>query len=318
MAWVLPDAEASRKLVSEHRSACEAFSLVTLAFNLFFLLAWVCYFFKIDFLGWLLLLAILAFFVFGRAHELLAPAFVLIASCVLGLRLWSIGAIPHLPPPVKAIATTDLACLAPVCLFGFALCPYLDLTFHHARQSNGPTAGRVAFAVGFGVFFLAAILFTLAYSGWVVYPGVFIIPLAFAAPLAFYLSIQLLLKVAMHLHAIKPSMRARTILLSGSAIIVLASWCNAHNAFDNFSGISTGEQIYLCFLSFYGLVFPAYVWICIFGKRSRFIWLAAVLITSPMYWMGFIERQMFWLLPGVAIVFAARFLPPTMKARTAP
>jgi uncharacterized protein YxjI len=56
----------------------------------------------------------------------------------------------------------QLLYLAPVCLFGFALCPYLDLTFHRARQHT--TSPRAAFGVGFALLFLAMILFTVLYS----------------------------------------------------------------------------------------------------------------------------------------------------------
>ena len=51
-------------------------------------------------------------------------------------------------------------------LFGFALCPYLDLTFHRARQSLAGRDAKTAFGVGFGVLFALMILFTLGYSGW--------------------------------------------------------------------------------------------------------------------------------------------------------
>jgi hypothetical protein len=51
-----------------------------------------------------------------------------------------------------------LASLAPVCVFGFLACPYLDLTFHRARQrSNRP---RASFGWGFGFFFLLMFVFT--------------------------------------------------------------------------------------------------------------------------------------------------------------
>ena len=33
----------------------------------------------------------------------------------------------------------DLIWLTPVCLLGFLLCPYLDLTFHHVRQETTPS-----------------------------------------------------------------------------------------------------------------------------------------------------------------------------------
>src|SRR6185369_5670532 len=62
------------------------------------------------------------------------------------------------PPPTGALL------IAPVCLFGFLLCPYLDLTFHRARQQLSRAQARAAFTFGFGVFFLLMIGFTLAYA----------------------------------------------------------------------------------------------------------------------------------------------------------
>src|SRR5580693_2580416 len=41
MAWVLPDADSSRKLEKEHRTACALFSLATLSFHVFFLVAYL-------------------------------------------------------------------------------------------------------------------------------------------------------------------------------------------------------------------------------------------------------------------------------------
>jgi hypothetical protein len=34
----------------------------------------------------------------------------------------------------------------------------------------------------------------------------------------------------------------------------------------------------------------------------------AVVVAGPMYWMGFIERQWVWLVPGLGVVLLARLL----------
>jgi hypothetical protein len=312
MAWVLPDAEASRELVRQHKTACLGFSLATIAFNSFFL-GWIT---GTAGLVWVLIggaVLILLMLVYG---ELPATAIVLIVSCAVATKLALSGAIPHVALAPNPVPVGDLLCLIPVCGFGFALCPYMDLTFHQARQANGRDGGRAAFALGFGVFFLFMILFTLAYSGWIINPQAFVL-FTGLLPLVIYLATQTALKLVLH-YTVFGRLTYRAIILAiVVAAISLGIWCNDHDAHTQLRRGNAGEQIYLCFLSFYGLVFPAYVWICIFGKRSRSIWLAAVLIAAPMYWMGFIERQMIWLLPGVAIVFAARFLPALMKPRIA-
>jgi hypothetical protein len=102
-----------------------------------------------------------------------------------------------------------------------------------------------------------------------------------------------------------------------------------------------GEVGYRVFMSFYGLLFPAYVWLCMIpsraagtgelhsgidgpiGRRKLFVLLITVAIAAPMYWLGFIERQEVWLLPGLGVVLLSRaavpggFLPPKRATRVA-
>jgi hypothetical protein len=83
-----------------------------------------------------------------------------------------------------------------------------------------------------------------------------------------------------------------------------------------YHGISGAELTYRLFMAFYGLVFPAYVWICMaptrglpeVPRRAMTTFILATLIAAPMYWMGFIERRTLWLLPGVAIVLLAQLV----------
>ncbi|HVU64170.1 MAG TPA: hypothetical protein VHC70_09350, partial [Phycisphaerales bacterium] len=89
-----------------------------------------------------------------------------------------------------------------------------------------------------------------------------------------------------------------------------------------------GEIIYRCFMSFYGLVFPAYVWLCmiptrdghsgIAGPRGRLklaVLAGACLLAAPCYWMGFIERVEWWLAPGLGVVLLARL---AVRGRVSP
>ncbi len=155
-------------MVAEHRTACVAFSAVTLAFHLFFLywmtskdlmpiafaIAAVAAGFGLGFLArrktgldfvlaWLVLLVSLAVFGRGLAHPVFGVANPIEISHFTGAMLG----------------------LAPVCIFGFLLCPYLDVTFHRARQETAPGPGKAAFGVGFGVIFLLMIVLTLMYAG---------------------------------------------------------------------------------------------------------------------------------------------------------
>ena len=82
-------------------------------------------------------------------------------------------------------------------------------------------------------------------------------------------------------------------------------WLPDHERFTSlFSAMLTGEAIYRLFMAFYGLVFPAYVWVCMvplgrgaLGLRPRAVlaWGGGVVLAVPMFWMGFIEGRMWWL-----------------------
>jgi hypothetical protein len=92
------------------------------------------------------------------------------------------------------------------------------------------------------------------------------------------------------------------------------------------------ENIYRLFMGFYGLVFPAYVWLCMIptrdghsGTRGRsgqlklMVWAVAVALAAPAFWMGFIECRTWWLAPGLAVVLFARlFLPRSSPDRPEP
>jgi hypothetical protein len=77
-------------------------------------------------------------------------------------------------------------------------------------------------------------------------------------------------------------------------------------------------------MAFYGLVFPTYVWLFMVpSMRKRrpvaaepprpatVIFFAAVIVlAAPGFWMGFIEGQMLWLVPALAVVLLSRLLLP--------
>ena len=70
---------------------------------------------------------------------------------------------------------------------------------------------------------------------------------------------------------------------------------------------AAGEVPYLLFMGFYGLVFPAYAWAALAG-RGRVNWrilALGILLAMPCYYVGFVGRQMVWLVPGLAIALVA-------------
>jgi hypothetical protein len=231
--------------------------------------------------------------------------------------------VSNLPAPGHPLS--GLLYLAPVCIFGFLLCPYLDLTFHRARQATSPRAGAVAFAVGFGGPFLLMIVFTFWYAR-------LLAPLAAGQPatylperlrwaIAAHMAAQLGYTVGVHWTALgwRPPFTDSAKVLGGLLGFVAGLLPQGIGLFAGHlaaTRLSRGELVYRAFLAFYGLIFPAYVWLCMLPtpdgarvtRRKLRVFAIATIAAAPMYWMGFIERQMIWLLPGLAVVLLARLL----------
>lgn len=320
MGWVLKDG-TSETVVRVHRSAIAAFSVVTAAYQLFF-----------------------AFWIFGVLGTSGMVAAVLFLSAVafccsiLGQRAVVIGAMMTLVASVGFVLTKDWVppaglagtdrvfdsmpssqalLLAPACALGFLLCPYLDATFHIARQRTSRSAGRAAFSVGFGFFFLAMILLSLAYAepvAWILghpkpdrYPWSTGIRGHWVVQLAFTIGIHWAGVLGHGVVSMAFLARVGFTVLAGLLLSLIVGWAGMNAA-------TGGEIIYRLFLGFYGLVFPAYVWLCMLPGKGRVAptksqWIVTgitILVASPMYYLGFIHNKMMWLLPGVAVVLLAR------------
>jgi hypothetical protein len=164
MGWVVKSPELSTSIVRRHRPACIAFSLVTMAFQAFFyaLLLGSGTFRPAPL--WMPVVPVAAAVAgCGRrpATRFLGAVAVLAFSGAVFV-VYFLGGDPAVVSSVDA-RPMEVVWLAPICAFGFGLCPYLDLTFHRARRNLPGAAGARAFGVGFVVFFLPMILFTLAY-----------------------------------------------------------------------------------------------------------------------------------------------------------
>lgn len=323
MGWVLRDADASRRFLIAHRPACVAFSAVTIAFHAFFA-AWII---RAVVGAWAGVAVAVIFALVWMTVSLwdTGALFAAVVAIIVSLSAGAIGLakglLPHLPPPPR-LPQIDLLWLAPVCLFGFALCPYLDLTFHRARQETSPAAGRAAFGIGFGVLFLAMILFTLAYSGWLAADPPFVLPALLIWILGAHLIVQSCFTVAVHGRAMIRLGRGN--LRWAMVVVVFAAVAAGLGIFApayRYHGLAGDEIVYRCFMGCYGLVFPAYVWIAAVPARGGEVTAAqksavfvAIVLAAPMYWLGFVEQKMIWLLPGIAVVLAAGILPALTKA----
>jgi hypothetical protein len=320
MGWVLKSPESSRRMVDSHGSACRAFSVITIAFHVFFILWFIPRLVGLPPAAIAFALAaIYLLLTFARPQiDLVVSPLVWILSIamfVLFLRTPAAAIPSHSLLPAK-----DALYLAPVCILGFALCPYLDLTFHRARQSlPNPSQSRIAFGVGFGVVFLLMIVFSALYA-------TALAPLltpdwrshlrpVFGKLIAAHMIVQATYTMALHGRSLTTSRITPAGVFGLIVVCQIALFVAIYSAIaPRFFSLDFGELIYRLFLSFYGLVFPAYVWIRMWPRQPSRLSatsipaIVPILIAAPMYWLGFIQNRMLWLLPAVAIVLLFPYL----------
>lgn len=331
MGWVLSRPGQSERMVRDHLPACAAFSAVTISFHVFFLLWFVPRLVGLPTAAITLALAAVYLMATAARPKLDLPAAVIVwffslAMLFLFLRDW-----PGVRLSFSGHGKLGPAWLAPVCIFGFALCPYLDLTFHRARQALGPGEAGVGFGFGFGVCFFAMIIFSLLYAAvlWPLLGGDWrehVRP-AFGTLIAAHMIVQAAFTLAVHTRSFVTLevKRGGVLMLIVMAQLALFLGLGA-NVFPRYHGMDAGEVIYRLFMAFYGLVFPAYVWLCIVPGRDgqsgvtpariRALVLGVV-VAAPMFWMGFIENRMTWLAPGLLALLLSRFTVPRIPGSAA-
>jgi hypothetical protein len=321
--WLVRDREHVDELVAAHGSAMTAFSLVTIAFQVFFV-TW--FFGRLDILAALVACLILAgtLRIVGQSRprvDLYAAAVGLAISLAI-LGWWTFHLLDgstgnEFSASVFIRPAVDVIGLAPVCLFGFALCPYFDLTFYLTRRDLSAGDARRAFGWGFGLFFLLMIvlslLYALAVAGLIAgrATSTFMLRL-----LEVHMVIQIALTVTFHARAaIGQLSDKRGPTYIGASVAVGIFMGVAALAVGRVGSHDAGEMIYRVFLSFYGLVFPAYAWICLLPSLEKPVaptasrlrtTAAAIALASPMYALGFLLGHPLWLIPGVGIVILSR------------
>lgn len=350
MGWFIKSRVESQRFVENHPAAVWWFSTITLIFHVFWIL-WISNFIRDTFplpdtylAG--VAAAVIAFSIvssrairFGRAPQL---AIVLLAFSV-GV-LVATFALPDI-----ARATTELVEAAPhsisksisslwmipLMTFGFILCPYLDITFHHARQeldtgSDNGKNGRLAFTIGFVAFFSLMIILTTRYAGVMdsalrgqTYPNHMTLPPWLGAAILTHILCQWVFTVRVHLDRIKtiPGAHAKQPMLFGFALVSGIAGMISLKLPDH-SGLSGGELLYRTFLSFYGLLFPTYMlYRAVLARQNKspkslvMMW-GAIAVASPIFWMGFMERESIWLIPGMGIVLVGAAITMAMNQKT--
>jgi hypothetical protein len=327
MGWVLKSRAQSEDFVRKHPTAIWWFSVVTIAFHVFWVL-WIFHFLRMALpmsqnASYGVIAAFIAFWLvskrssyFNRMPQLgtalwLLSFAVLIATFVL----------PDLGPLVEQFNKTHPSnsgalMLAPISIFGFLLCPYLDITFHHARQQLATEQrGRIGFTLGFGVMFALMIVLTTQYAPMLIdaMQGRQTISLPtpwLGAVLLAHILFQWVFTVQIHLDRVKslpvervPAYR----MLTGVGLLAGLIGFFAEKL-PNHAGMLGGEIVYRCFIGAYGLVFPCYMLyrVVLARKGSKpmsytAMW-GAIILATPMFWMGFIEGESVWLVTGMGLV----------------
>ncbi len=335
MGVVLMSPGASRSLVVRHIAAIRSFSRVTVAFQWFFAI-WLLMGVGIGLEG----LAVVAGMVGMSAMPIAkAPRVAIVLWCAsVACAIWWLATATQRMPWQETFAGARpgaLLSLAPVCIFGFALSPYLDGTFHLALQRLPGWRGAMAFLLGFGVLFLAMIAFTFLYAPSIIEAantrGAALGPQWAALPVMVHLALQLGFTMAVHSKEdlqFEPASRGMWVRrasepaigpILGIVLGAVAFIFSKHGYGD----LSLTETVYRLFMSFYALIFPSYVWVCMIPtwrvgtptRRHINVWLGGCALGAPGLWMGFFEHKEAWLLPGVGVVLLARLLVP--RANTA-
>lgn len=191
--------------------------------------------------------------------------------------------------------------LSPIMIFGFLLCPYLDLTFHRSFNAVGGGRPGATTFVMFGVLFTCMIAFTAVYA-----------VLGFGPAVALHIVLQSWITVALHLREIdrasRPQMRGGGLLLA-----LLAAVTGAGLAFVE-------QPLYREWFVFYGLIFPAWLLLQILKPRllgrkavGGLTFLVVCLLCAPFLQWGFMrpEHNAVLLVPVVLLALAFLVGPRT-------
>lgn len=333
MGVVLMQPGASAALAARHRRAIRVFSWVTVAFQTFFG-TWLLLGSGPTLQGLFVVAGLLGISTIAHKHG--RRLAILIWTASIALVAWWLLSSPRAMPwnePFPSARPRELLYLIPLFCFGFGLCPYLDATFHRALQRLPGWRATFAFALGFGILFAAMIVVTFLYAPELLSAaqrsGFNLGPQLAALPIVAHIALQLGFTIGVHESAAVdvPSSTAKRLLispLSGAAMtgVVLAASAFFLSWSVWIPGFAETEIIYRMFMSYYALVAPAYVWLCMIPTwrsgtpttRHHVVFGATVGIAAPMFGNAFFNHQEWWLLPGLGVVLLARLLIPRTNA----
>lgn len=333
MAYVLIKPGTSIEIVEKHKTSCIVFSVVTILFQIYFI-GWISTVVSATFM---IIIGIILFVIYIggltiERNQLFSAFIVCILSLLCFILTFYFVPVEKIDLFKDTITNTNaLLYLAPVCVFGFLLCPYLDLTFHKARQSNTLLNSKIAFTIGFCLIFLLMILFTFFYARPLanIIEGVpyFLkdqnqLPLIYIYLVVFHILIQAGFTIILHFRSILPMIKNnnRVSLCLSILSIIFFILPIIFNKNQTFLDLTINEIIYRSFMAFYSLIAPVYVFLFVISKDSRntslsknnlLIFITVILFALPFYAIAFLGAK--WnleilLLIGLAIVLYSKRL----------
>ncbi len=342
MGFVLRTPGISWKITQNHPGALRWFAGVTIAYQVY-VVFWL-------FGGiWLALICVLPWLVMDKTRRDTIGNWLPAISIGVAVLSWGCFSMAgQLDGAWRDVSTDTLPnrlndldwwLLMPGLIIGFALCPYLDPTFHRARYSTGPGTGRAAFGLGFGVVFCSMIVFTLMYAG-LLRPLIngddhFSLAPSWQALLAIHIGVQVAFTLLVHSRerfaVVDKSDRwpfaGFGLLMLGALIWAVVSR-HAEWSLPTADGgnLTPGEVGYRAFLLIYGVHFPGYALICMIPTlrpgippeaRRRVFWVASS-IAYPMAVMGLVVGPSWWLLGLYATLGAGRVIAELLPSKDPP
>ncbi|BAM02541.1 hypothetical protein [Phycisphaera mikurensis] len=334
MGWVLRTPQAAASLREKHAGAVRGFTDVTLAFHVLVLL-WLGY--RLFGPAVLAALAVPTLILpaarrraWGARLPLLAIGVALLSwGCfffMTGLPDASLGASFAAPAGLPdRLGPEALLAFGFAAAVGFACCPYLDATFLRARAATDAATGRTAFTLGFLGVFLSMIVGSLLYAGLLIpaFAGEDpALPPVWSIVLGLHVLVQVVFTLACHLRErgdLDPDGRHLFVPAALVLLALLAVLFGDHRLAwlagpGRPAGPTVGEAAYRLFLLAYGMVFPAYVWLCVLrrgplhrGVLVRFAVTASVAMGLGV--AGFIAGRWPFLLGALAVVTVAKAVP---------
>lgn len=223
-----------------------------------------------------------------------------------------------------------LALAAPAIVLGFLACPHLDLTIHRVKRCVPEERGRLAFGLGFGVFFLLMIVLTLLYAGAMHVGGGGMLPLV----LFVHFGAQAAFTVGMHWRELDERRYEHNLLIPGlvvglafGSVFVLLPWADQLVAEDSAlrpGGKPISQLGYEVLITAYALVFPAYLWTRVVVAEwmgllsvnaSTRVWWVSAAAASPAFAVGYVGQQWVWLAVGVGVLLVVPLVWGLIGAR---